>query len=118
MLILQINVQSASSGVSLKENNVYYSTLYILMQCLNMSGKNYIKSFYDRRVSAWTWILNPLVTSFSTYFCFKSNFSYEANIISNNNMIYNLLISTVWDEVTVTQSKALFQYFDILVYSA
>lgn len=85
------------------------------MQCLNMSGKNYIKSFYERRLSDWTWILNPLVTSFSTYFCFKSNFSYEANILSNNN---NLLISAVRNELAVTQFEALSQYFDILVYSA
>ena len=33
-------------------------------------------------------------------------------------MIYNLLISTAWDEVAVTQFETLSQYFDILVYSA
>lgn len=33
-------------------------------------------------------------------------------------MIYSLLISTTWGEVSVTQFEVLSQYFDILLYSS
>ena len=73
-------------------------------------------SFGGRRVSVWTCILNHFFTSLSIYFCFKSASSYESYIISNDNMINKLLISSAWKEAAVTQFQTIFQYFYILVY--
>jgi hypothetical protein len=61
-------------------------------------------------------MLNLLFTSFSIYFFFKNNFSYEANKISNNIIIYKLLISTALNELAVAKFEALSQHFDFLVY--